>query len=125
MKILSCGTFACCSLLLLLCAQQSYGLKCYICNNCIKYELSQSRPCPSQQTQCMKMKMETGQVQRSCGTEAMCSSSETALKTHYTSVSCCNEDNCNGAPAQGGSRSLAALLLVLLPLHAAHTRYLS
>ncbi|XP_069990489.1 uncharacterized protein [Penaeus vannamei] len=87
------------------------GLKCYNCNNCIKYELSQSQTCNPEHTRCMKMDMQTGQVQRSCGTEEMCTNSETELKNRYKAVNCCGEDNCNG------SRHLtpASLLLVILP----------
>ncbi|ROT70426.1 hypothetical protein C7M84_011286 [Penaeus vannamei] len=57
------------------------------------------------------MDMQTGQVQRSCGTEEMCTNSETELKNRYKAVNCCGEDNCNG------SRHLtpASLLLVILP----------
>ncbi|XP_050714533.1 lymphocyte antigen 6D-like isoform X3 [Eriocheir sinensis] len=90
------------------------ALRCYKCNNCIKYELSQSQTCDAKHTHCMKMHMETGQVQRSCGTEEMCTNSETELKTRYTDVSCCTEDNCNSAPSHLHMPVLPQLLLALL-----------
>ncbi|XP_068202937.1 uncharacterized protein [Palaemon carinicauda] len=90
--------------------QGSAALRCYKCNNCIKYELSQSQHCASTDTHCMKMDMETGTVQRACGTEEMCQNSGKTMKTHYTKVSCCPEDNCNGS----ASLSPASLLMVLL-----------
>lgn len=90
------------------------ALSCYKCNNCIKYELSQSQKCGPEDTRCMKMHMETGQVQRGCGTEEMCTNSETELKTRYTDVSCCSEDNCNSAPTLQPLSMLPLLLLALL-----------
>ncbi|XP_042229638.1 uncharacterized protein LOC121871423 [Homarus americanus] len=88
------------------------SLRCYKCNNCIKYELSQSQTCGPQDTHCMKMNMETGQVKRACGTEDMCTNSETKLKTKYTGVACCTGDNCN--PASSASPPPLLLLLVLM-----------
>ncbi|XP_018025419.1 CD59A glycoprotein [Hyalella azteca] len=109
-------------LLMLLLAQAPHttdGLKCYICNNCRKFELSQSRTCPPEQDKCMKMDMETGQVQRNCGTETMCNNSDREMRTRYTSVNCCSEDNCNKA-ATAASPLLSAALL--LPLHVLFVR---
>ncbi|XP_069940194.1 long neurotoxin 1-like isoform X2 [Cherax quadricarinatus] len=96
----------------------SVALRCYKCNNCIKFELSQSQTCSPEETRCMKMKMETGQVQRGCGTEEMCANSEREMKTHYKGVSCCSEDNCNPAPTSTPA-PLLLLLLLLLPAAAA------
>lgn len=93
------------------------ALRCYNCNNCNKYELSQSQTCGPEDDHCMKMHMETGQVQRSCGTEEMCTNSEKEMKTHYTKVDCCKEDNCNGTSSLTPASFL--LLLLLLPAVAA------
>ncbi|XP_064085987.1 uncharacterized protein LOC135201058 isoform X2 [Macrobrachium nipponense] len=92
--------------------QGASSLRCYKCNNCIKYELSQSQHCASTDTHCMKMDMETGTVQRTCGTEEMCQDSGKMMKTHYTKVSCCSEDNCNGSASLTPAPLLMGLLMI-------------
>ncbi|XP_076040074.1 uncharacterized protein LOC143024785 [Oratosquilla oratoria] len=93
------------------------AMKCYTCNNCIKYELSQSQTCKAEDEVCMKLDMESGQVQRMCGTEEMCHNSE-KLRTQYLGVSCCSEDNCNAAASLTPATHaiiLPFLLFLLLP----------
>ncbi|KAL7647701.1 UNVERIFIED_CONTAM: hypothetical protein RMT77_001310 [Armadillidium vulgare] len=73
------------------------ALKCYICNNCNKFELSQSRQCDVHSAYCMKLDMITGQIQRRCATHDLCSNPEKNVKTKHKKVNCCNTDNCNSS----------------------------
>ncbi|KAK3864854.1 hypothetical protein Pcinc_029479, partial [Petrolisthes cinctipes] len=63
-----------------------------------------------------KLHMETGQVQRRCGTQRMCTHSKDELKTSYKEVFCCTTDNCNSAPTSSRPGPLLPLLLLTLLL---------
>lgn len=47
------ATLAIASFMLVCLPLPSTALKCYICNNCRQYEITQSRPCPPEESQCM------------------------------------------------------------------------